>query len=70
MKFKNIGAGPTRELTLTMELTGIKYSHTKGLGFAACPEGSASNGKLNAKGVVTGETDPGSQHVGIFMSNA
>jgi hypothetical protein len=70
MQFFNTGVGTTRELTLTMKLANIKYSHTKGTGLGACAEGSASNGTLEAKGVVIGETDPGSQRIGVFMSNA
>lgn len=70
IKFSNIGAGPTREVTLQFNLTSIKYTHTKGTGLGSCTGGSATNGTLNAKAVVTGETDPGSQHIGIFLSNA
>lgn len=69
LQFTNIGSGSTRELTLAMNLTNIKYSHTKGTGIAACASGSATNGTLAAKGLVTGENHLGTQHVGIFMSN-
>lgn len=69
IQFTNIGAGPTRELTLTMNLTSIKYSHTKGTGLGSCVEGTAFNGTLAAKGLVTGENHLGTQHIGIFLSN-
>lgn len=67
VKFSGIGSGTTREITVDVNLTGVKYTHTKGTGIGACTAGSASNGTMKAKATVTGES--GSTHVGLFLSN-
>jgi len=66
---KAVGAGATRELTLDVNVTGIKYTHTAGTGIGACTSGSGSTGTLTAKTLITGEKVPsGTGHVGIFPS--
>jgi hypothetical protein len=60
-----VGAGATREITLDVNVTGIKYTHTAGSGLGACASGSGTNGTLTAKTLLTGENGGGT-HVGIF----
>jgi hypothetical protein len=68
VKYINTGSGTTREVTLEVDIGGIDYSHTKGTGLGACTAGSATNGSLVAKGIVTGENEAGTAHLGVFMS--
>jgi len=68
VKYINIGAGATREVTLEANLSGVDYTHTAGTGVGACTSGSSTTGTLVAKGVVTGEN--GSGHVGVFLTTA
>jgi hypothetical protein len=68
VKYKNIGSGSTQEVTGEASFSGIDYSHTKGTGLGACTAGSATNATITAKGVVTGETDGGGTHVGLFVT--
>src|SRR5215207_8277849 len=42
--YKGVGSGTTREVEISMNLTGISYKHTAGTGIGACTSGSASNG--------------------------
>jgi hypothetical protein len=65
--YKNIGAGTTREVEIEFNLSGIKYRHTAGTGLGAGTTGEGSSGTYVGKMVVTGETDGGSTHVGIFL---
>jgi hypothetical protein len=66
--FVNKGSGTTREVELSGTLTGVDYSHTKGTGLGACAAGTATNGSIEMSALVTGEEDPGSGHIGIFLS--
>ncbi len=66
---KNTGAGVTREITGEINTSAVKYTHTKGTGLGACTEGSASNGVITSKVLITGEKDNGGgEHVGVFVS--
>lgn len=67
VKYTNI-AGV--RITVEANLTGIDYSHTKPEPFSlgACPSGSATNGALSARGVVSAETDPGGSPLSLFLS--
>jgi len=68
--YSNIGAGTTREITISAALSGIDYTHTAGTGIGQCTSGSAANGILNAKAIFTGENDGPvfTEHVGVFLS--
>jgi hypothetical protein len=61
--FDNIGAGATREVTVTPEVAGIHSTRTVS-GFG-CPSASA-NGTYEGDATITGE-DANGKHVGIFM---
>ncbi len=66
----NIGTETTRELTLHLAITGIKYSQTAGTaetGNCATADNTV-NGTLAGKARITGEVDGGTTHVGIFLS--
>jgi hypothetical protein len=70
LNYTQIGSGTTREVTVDDGISGIDYTHTEGTGIGKCtPGGSATNGTLTAKGVVTGEVDPSGSHIGVFLSN-
>jgi len=69
VKYINISAGATREITVEANLTGIDYTHTAGTGIGACTSGSSTTGTLTAKGVATGE-NAGGTHVGVFLTTA
>ena len=63
--FTNVGSGSTQEVTVDVNLSGLKYTHTAGTGFGACATGSASNGTYSGAALVTGETEaPLSGHIG------
>lgn len=64
--YTNIGSGATREVTVDVNLAGIKYTHTAGTGFGACTTGSATNGTYETAATITGES--GGSHVGVFTS--
>jgi hypothetical protein len=64
----NIGSGTTRELTLDINITNIKYSQTAGTaetGNCATAD-NTTGGTYTGKAVVTGSV--GGAHVGIFLS--
>jgi hypothetical protein len=65
--FDNEGTGETRDVKVTANVTGIHYSHTAGTGFGACGTGTGTAGKLEGTVTTTGETDPGTTHVGIWV---
>jgi hypothetical protein len=66
VKYKNEGSGSTRDILVTAEVTGIKYTHTAGTGAGACSTGSASNGSLEASVALTGETE-GEASTGVWV---
>lgn len=68
--FHNLGSGSTAEIEVTANLTGVKYSHTKGSGVGACAEGSSTTGTWTGKTLITGEEDKaeGAAHVGVKVS--
>jgi hypothetical protein len=60
--YKTIGAGTTREIEATLNITGITYTQS---GFL-CSSGTFSNGTLSGTAKVTGEKN--SAHVGVFFT--
>ena len=68
--YTNIGAGATREVTIDMNANSITYTHTSGTGLGACTGAGTTvqhDGTFVGKEVVTGETDPGTTHTGVFV---
>jgi len=66
----NIGAGATREVTLHLNLTGVKYSQTAGTaetGNCATAD-NTTNGSFTSKALATGENETTGAHIGIFLS--
>jgi len=66
----NIGTGTTREITLNMNISGLKYSQTTGtseVGNCATADGT-TNGTYTGKAVLTGEKSSTGVHIGIFAS--
>jgi hypothetical protein len=63
--YSNTGAGATREILVSLNLSGINYTHTKGSGLGACTSGSSSTGTYKGSVQLTGE-NAGGTHVGIF----
>jgi hypothetical protein len=68
VKYTNVGSGSTEEITTAKELSGLDYSHTKGTGLGACTAGSATNGTLSGKSLLTARNEVTLIHVGLFMS--
>jgi len=72
--FKNVGAamGSTREVTVEVHLTGIKYSQTAGTAETGnCTTADNTvNGTYKGKALVTGEEDKATSpaHIGIFIA--
>ena len=67
--YSNSGATTTREVVLTLNIAGIKYSHTKvGEGIGSCTSGSGTTGTLTGSVKATGVTDGTATHVGIFVA--
>lgn len=69
----NVGAGATRDITLDINITGIKYSHTgeslgKGSGLGACTTGTGTNGTLTAKATIKADVGKTGVQQGLFMS--
>jgi hypothetical protein len=65
--YHNEGSGATRDLTATIDLSGIKYNETAGTGFGACSGGEASNGTYEGEWTITG--DVGEIHRGIWIAS-
>lgn len=65
--YTNVGAGATREITVDLNVVGIKYTHTAGVGLGACTSGGAENGVLTGPVSITGENGGGT-HIGLFTS--
>lgn len=68
--YTSVGSGTTREVTVNVLITNLKYKHTSAgaTGLGKCTKGSATNGTYSGKAIVTAREDPGSNHVGIFLS--
>jgi len=67
--YTNIGSGTTREVTLDLAgLTNITYTQTPGTGVGKCTSLTTGAGKYTGTATVTGETDPGTTHTGVFVS--
>lgn len=66
--FTNIGAGATREITVDLNLTGIKYEEHRPV-FSICKNNTVAttNGTYAGAALVTGET-AAKVHRGIFVS--
>ncbi len=65
--YSNSGSGTTREVNFAFNLSGLKYIHTAGTGIGKCSTGSGMAGTLSGTWRMTGESDPGSSHVGLFV---
>ena len=66
--YSNSGSGTTQEVIYALNLSGLKYSHTKGTGIGACTTGSGTTGTWTGTGRMTGEQDPGSNgHIELFI---
>jgi hypothetical protein len=68
VKFTNLGTGATRELTIDINITNLKYSQTAGIGGEACATAdNKSNGKYTGKILLTGENEAGTVHRGFWV---
>ena len=66
----NVGAGTTREVTITAAVTNMKYSQTAGTaetGNCATAD-NTTGGTYTGKALLTGENFSGTTHIGIFLS--
>jgi hypothetical protein len=69
--YENVGAGATREVRVKVASTNIKYTHTAGTGLGACTTGVQQNtGSFGGTDLFTGETDTGTTHIGIFLTES
>lgn len=66
--YTNVGAGPTREITVEINANNLAYSHTAGTGLGACANGGGANGILRDQTLWTGEFEGGGAHMGLFLS--
>lgn len=68
-QYTNIGTGATQEVTVDIgEMIGsISYTQTAGTGLGKCSTTSASNGRFTGTLTLTGETDGGGTHTGIWV---
>ncbi len=65
----NIGAGTTRELTVNLNITGFKFHQTAGTAESLnCATADNTTGTFVGKIRLTGESDGGPGHIGIFVS--
>ena len=66
--FSNTGSGATREISLSLNISNIKYMHTKvAEGIGSCTTGTGTTGTLTGTSIATAVVDGGSVHVGIFV---
>ncbi|HVI70064.1 MAG TPA: hypothetical protein VM656_01085 [Pyrinomonadaceae bacterium] len=67
--FHNVGASATREITATVNLTGIKYEEHAPTFFSTCEYDTVAtnNGTYTGNAIVTGEDTEG-KHVGLFLT--
>jgi hypothetical protein len=67
--YTNVGAGTTREVTVSAKITTLKYSHTAGEGLGKCTAGTGTTGTYTGKAVITAAEDNATAgHVAIFVS--
>lgn len=72
--YENV-AGPPKQIRVTMASTGITYTETAGAGLGtglgSCTNsGEVHTGEFKGTELLTGETDPGSTHVGLFLTES
>jgi|GEM_PF-3490808 len=53
--YANSGSGSTQDITASLNITKMKYSHTAGSGFGACTTGSAENATYEGTALIEGE---------------
>lgn len=58
---KNGGSGKTRDVTIEVNYSKLKYSQTAGSGLGACSTETAENGKYVGTATITGTTSGGAQ---------
>jgi hypothetical protein len=64
-----MASGPTREVTLGLDgIKNITYSQTPGTGVGKCESIEKSDGRYTGTAEVTGETDNGAEHIGVWVS--
>ncbi len=69
VNYSNVGSGTTREVLAELDLEkNISASAVAGEGIGKCPTGSTSAASFWGFFLLTGETDGGSTHVGVFAS--
>jgi hypothetical protein len=68
--YSNLGAGATREVKVSVKLTGLKYSQTAGVAESGNCEtkDNTTTGTYEGSATVTGETHEGTTHIGIFLA--
>ena len=69
IKFTNVGAKETRELTIDVNVTNLKYSDTAtgATGFGACATADGKTGEYIGKILLTGENEAGTVHRGVWV---
>jgi hypothetical protein len=68
--YANVGAtSPTKEVTISVNISGIKYSKTEGSGLGKCPtDDNTTNGTYVGKALTTGENTAGTAHTDIIWT--
>jgi hypothetical protein len=67
----NVGsAGPTSEITLSLALTGLKYSQTAGTAESGncLTADNTTTGTYTGKALITGEDENTGAHIGLLLS--
>jgi hypothetical protein len=68
IKYTNVGAGKTREITVDYTTMGLTYKETAGTGIGACSTSMLQNtGTFTGKDTITGQNNAGTEHIGIFV---
>lgn len=68
-------AGPPKQIRVTIKSAGITYKETAGIGLgtglgACTPSGELHTGEFLGTELLTGETDTGSTHIGLFLTES
>ena len=69
--YTNLGSSPTQEVTIAVNLSGIKYSETEGSGLGKCPASNPvtqTGGTYTGKALATGENAAGAAHTSIIWT--